>query len=55
VAAVLLAAALVDEPLSAQVAVGGGLVLLAGLAVVVLEPAEGPVTEAAAAVGSEAQ
>lgn len=54
-AAVLLAAALVDEPLSAQVAVGGGLVLLAGLAVAVLEPGEGPVTEAAAAVGSEAQ
>jgi drug/metabolite transporter (DMT)-like permease len=53
VAAVVLAAVLVDEPLSGQVVAGGALVLAAGLAVVVLEPAEGPVTEAAAAVGSE--
>ncbi len=54
VAAVLLAAALVDEPLTGQVIAGGILVLVAGLAVVVLEPSEGPVTEAAAAVGSDA-
>ena len=55
VAAVLLAAVLVDEPLSFQVIAGGILVLVAGLVVVVLEPADRPVTEAAAAVGSEAQ
>ena len=55
VAAVLLAAVLVDEPLSGRVIAGGLLVLAAGLAVVVLEPADGPVTEATAAVGSEAQ
>ncbi len=54
VAAVLLAAAIVDEPLSVEVVVGGALVLLAGVAVVLLEPTGRRVTEAAAAVGSEA-
>lgn len=53
VAAVLLAALLVGEPLSTAVVVGGVLVLLAGIAVVLLEPAGRPATEAAAAVGSE--
>jgi drug/metabolite transporter (DMT)-like permease len=53
VAAVLLAAALVGEPLSTEVVVGGVLVLVAGIAVVLLEPAGRPATEAAAAVGSE--
>jgi RarD protein len=52
VTAVLLAAALVGEPLTAAVVGGGALVLGAGLAVVVLEPAEVAVTEGAAAVGS---
>ncbi len=51
VAAVLLAATLLDEPLSAGTLAGGGLVLAAGLAVVALEPA-GPFTEAVARVGS---
>ena len=53
VAAVLLAAALLDERLSARVVAGGALVLVSGLAVVWLEPAEVPVTEAAAPVGSQ--
>jgi drug/metabolite transporter (DMT)-like permease len=52
VAAVLLAAALLDEHLSARVLAGGMLVLVSGLAVVWLEPADTPVTEAAAPVGS---
>lgn len=39
VAAVLLAGLLLDEPVSAATAVGGALVLAAGLAVVVLDPA----------------
>ncbi len=54
VAAVLLAAAIVDEPLSTEVVVGGALVLVAGVAVVLLEPTGRGVTEAVAAVGSEA-
>jgi drug/metabolite transporter (DMT)-like permease len=52
VTAVLLAAALVGEPLTAAVVAGGVLVLGAGLAVVVLEPPDLPVTEGVAAVGS---
>jgi drug/metabolite transporter (DMT)-like permease len=51
VSAVLLAAAILDEPLAAATLVGGALVLLAGLVVVVLEPAD-RAGEAAAAVGS---
>ncbi len=51
VSAVVLAAVLLDQPLSAGVVAGGTLVLLSGLAVVWLEPADA-VTEAAAAVGS---
>jgi drug/metabolite transporter (DMT)-like permease len=53
VAAVLLAAVLLDEHLSARVIAGGALVLASGLAVVWLEPADVPVTEAAAPVGSQ--
>ncbi len=53
VAAVLLAAALLDERLSARVVAGGALVLASGLAVVWLEPPDVPVTEAAAPVGSQ--
>jgi drug/metabolite transporter (DMT)-like permease len=52
VSAVLLAWALVDEPLGPYTLVGGALVLVAGIAVVTLEPAETRVTEAAAGVGS---
>ena len=52
VSAVLLAWALVDEPLGGYTLVGGALVLVAGIAVVTLEPAETRVTEAAAGVGS---
>ena len=54
VAAVLLAAALLDEPLPAATLAGGALVLAAGLVVVALVPA-GAVTEAAARVGSAGQ
>jgi len=54
VAAVLLAAALVDEELTLEVVGGGLLVVVAGIAVVLLEPAGRAVTEAAAGVGSEA-
>jgi DME family drug/metabolite transporter len=53
VAAVLLAAALLDEPLSGSTLAGGALVLAAGLVVVVLEPGAA-VSEAAASVGSNA-
>jgi drug/metabolite transporter (DMT)-like permease len=52
VAAIALAALLLDETLSAAVLVGGALVLVSGLAVVVLQPADVPVTEGAAPVGS---
>lgn len=52
VAAVLLAAALLDEPLSVVTLAGGALVLAAGLVVVVAEPAAA-VAEAAARVGSD--
>jgi DME family drug/metabolite transporter len=52
VAAVVLAALLLGEPLGSRTLVGGALVLLAGLAVVALEPAAAPVTEAPAGVGS---
>jgi drug/metabolite transporter (DMT)-like permease len=55
VAAVVLAWAFLDQSLSTQALLGGVLVLLAGLAVVVLEPAEQPVSEAVAAVGSTAE
>ncbi len=52
VAAVLLAAVLLDEQLTTGVVAGGLLVLAAGVAVVWLEPADGPVSEAAPPVGS---
>ena len=52
VSAVVLAWAFLDESLSAQALLGAVLVLLAGLAVVVLEPGERQVSEAVAAVGS---
>ncbi len=52
VAAVVLAALLLDEPLGARTLAGGALVLAAGVAVVVLEPAAAAVTEAPAGVGS---
>jgi drug/metabolite transporter, DME family len=55
VSAVVLAWAFLGESLSTQALVGGALVLLAGLAVVALEPAEQPVSEAVAAVGSTAE
>ncbi len=52
VAAVALAALLLDEPLGTRTLVGGALVLAAGLAVVALEPGGAAVTEAPAGVGS---
>lgn len=52
VAAVLLAAVFVAEPLSAEVIVGGALVVVAGVAVILFVPAGLPATESAAAVGS---
>ncbi len=52
VSAVVLAWALLDESLSPQALVGGALVLLAGIAVVALEPTEQRVSEAVAGVGS---
>jgi drug/metabolite transporter (DMT)-like permease len=52
VAAVLLAALFLDESVSARTVAGGALVLLAGIAVVALEPADAPVTEAPAGIGS---
>jgi drug/metabolite transporter (DMT)-like permease len=52
VAAVALAALLLDETLSAAVLGGGALVLVSGLAVAVLQPGDVPVTEGAAPVGS---
>jgi drug/metabolite transporter (DMT)-like permease len=52
VAAIALAWALLDQTPDAATLVGGALVLLAGIAVVVLEPAEGAVTEAVPGVGS---
>ena len=52
ISAVLLAWALLGERLGGRAVVGGALVLLAGVAVVALEPAETRVTEAAAGVGS---
>jgi drug/metabolite transporter (DMT)-like permease len=52
VSAVLLAWALLGERLGARTLAGGALVLLAGIAVVALEPAETRVTEAVAGVGS---
>jgi drug/metabolite transporter (DMT)-like permease len=52
VAAVLLAWVFLGESLSAQAILGGTLVLLAGIAVVALEPAEQRVSEAVAGVGS---
>jgi drug/metabolite transporter (DMT)-like permease len=55
VSAVVLAWAFLGESLSAQAVLGAVLVLLAGLAVVALEPAEQPVSEAVAAVGSASE
>lgn len=55
VSAVVLAWAFLDQSLSAQALLGGALVLLAGVAVVALEPTEQPVSEAVAAVGSAAE
>jgi drug/metabolite transporter (DMT)-like permease len=55
VSAVVLAWVLLGEPLSAQALVGGALVLLAGLAVVVLEPNEQHVSESVAGVGSTSE
>jgi DME family drug/metabolite transporter len=52
VAAVFLAWVLLGEWLSGQALVGGALVLVAGIAVVALEPSEQRVTEAVAGVGS---
>jgi drug/metabolite transporter (DMT)-like permease len=52
VAAVILAWALLDESLSPAALAGGALVLFAGIAVVVLEPTNQPVSEAVAGVGS---
>ena len=52
VSAVFLAWALLDESLSPQALLGGALVLLAGIAVVVLEPGDKRVSEAVAGVGS---
>jgi drug/metabolite transporter (DMT)-like permease len=52
VSAVFLAWALLDESLSPQALLGGALVLLAGIAVVVLEPTDKRVSEAVAGVGS---
>jgi drug/metabolite transporter (DMT)-like permease len=55
VSAVVLAWVLLGESLSAQAVVGGVLVILAGLAVVVLEPGEQRVSESVAGVGSVAE
>ena len=52
VAAVFLAWVFLDESLAPQAIVGGLLVLLAGIAVVALEPTESRVSEAVAGVGS---
>ena len=52
VAAVLLAWALLDDPVDVSTLVGGALVLAAGIVVVALEPAAGHVAEAVAGVGS---
>jgi DME family drug/metabolite transporter len=52
VSAVILAWWLLDQPISPQALVGGALVLLAGIAVVVLAPTDGHVSEAAAGIGS---
>ena len=52
VSAIVMAWALLDEPLTPLALVGGSLVLLAGIAVVALEPTDGPVSEAVAGVGS---
>jgi len=55
VSAVLLAWTLLGESLSAQAILGGALVLLAGLAVVALEPNEQRLSESVAGVGSTAE
>ena len=52
VAAVFLAWVFLDESLAPQAIVGGILVLLAGIAVVALEPADSRVNEGVAGVGS---
>ncbi len=52
VAAVVLAWLLLGEAFSVKALIGGALVLLAGIVVVALEPAEHGVSEAVAAVGS---
>ena len=55
VAAVFLAWVLLGESLSAQAILGGALVLLAGIAVVALEPTEQRISESVAGVGSTEQ
>jgi DME family drug/metabolite transporter len=55
VSAVLLAWILLGESLTPRAALGGALVILAGLAVVVLEPSERRVSESVAGVGSAAE
>jgi drug/metabolite transporter (DMT)-like permease len=55
VTAIVLAWALLDQTLDAATLIGGALVLLAGAAVVVLEPAGGGVTEAVPRLGSGSQ
>jgi drug/metabolite transporter, DME family len=55
VSAVLLAWTLLGQSLSPRAALGGALVILAGLAVVVLEPSEQRVSESVAGVGSAAE
>lgn len=52
VSAIVLAWALLDDSLSPEAFGGGVLVLCAGIAVVGLEPTDGPVSEAVAGVGS---
>jgi drug/metabolite transporter (DMT)-like permease len=47
VSAALLAWALLDEPLTWEIVIGGALVITAGLVVVFLEPADAPVPDAA--------
>ena len=52
VSAIVIAWALLDQPLGPLALVGGILVLCAGIAVVALEPTDGHVSEAVAGVGS---
>ena len=52
VSAVILAWWLLDQAVSPQALLGGALVLCAGIAVVVLAPTDGRVSEAVAGIGS---